>query len=267
MVIRYMGRRYTDEDIIKHTKEVKSIAGLLRRLGLRPMGGNYDSIKRQLVRLEVNTEHWTGQGWNKNEQLKNWDDYIKPSTLKKILLKDRGHRCESCEQTIWMDSKIPLELEHIDGDRLNNKKENLKLLCCNCHALTNTWRGRKLKGITQVGKRVNNCLECGTEVYRTSKRCVACSNMKLDKHCKKQPNREYKCLDCGVGICSRATRCTSCSLNQRKKFNPSYEELKQKVCIEKIPYTKLGTHYGVSDNAIRKRCLKFNIDPKTRKCT
>lgn len=42
-----------------------------------------------------------------------------------------------------MGEKIPLEIEHVDGDRTNNELANLKLLCCNCHALTPTWRRRK----------------------------------------------------------------------------------------------------------------------------
>lgn len=62
---------------------------------------------------------------------------------KGLLIRERGHVCESCKNTEWLDSPIPLELEHTDGDNNNNTKENLKLLCCNCHALTPTWRRRK----------------------------------------------------------------------------------------------------------------------------
>ncbi len=38
-----------------------------------------------------------------------------------------------------------MELDHIDGDNKNNLKENLRLLCPNCHAKTPTWRKRKVK--------------------------------------------------------------------------------------------------------------------------
>ena len=70
---------------------------------------------------------------------------------KAALLSERGHRCESCNLTEWKDQPIPLELEHTDGDNQNHTRENLKLLCCNCHALTPTWRGRnKNFGITKV---------------------------------------------------------------------------------------------------------------------
>jgi uncharacterized membrane protein len=45
-----------------------------------------------------------------------------------------------------MGIAIPLEMEHIDGDSKNNVRDNLKLLCPNCHAQTPTWRRRKTSG-------------------------------------------------------------------------------------------------------------------------
>lgn len=61
---------------------------------------------------------------------------------KAVLIKERGHRCECCGLTEWMGNKITLELEHVDGDNQNNVKDNLKLLCPNCHSYTDTWKGR-----------------------------------------------------------------------------------------------------------------------------
>ena len=40
--------------------------------------------------------------------------------------------------------KIPLEVHHLDGDRMNNELSNLQLLCPNCHALTENWRGKNI---------------------------------------------------------------------------------------------------------------------------
>jgi hypothetical protein len=63
---------------------------------------------------------------------------------KKLLLAERGYKCEECNLIEWMKKPIPLELEHVDGDGKNNVRENLKLLCCNCHAQTPTWRRKKV---------------------------------------------------------------------------------------------------------------------------
>ena len=51
-------------------------------------------------------------------------------------------RCAACGLTHWRGGRIPLELDHIDGDRENNELHNVRLVCPNCHALTPTYRGR-----------------------------------------------------------------------------------------------------------------------------
>jgi hypothetical protein len=60
---------------------------------------------------------------------------------KRILLETRGHRCERCGLTEWLEQPIPLELHHMDGDSDNNAEENLQLLCPNCHAFTDNYKG------------------------------------------------------------------------------------------------------------------------------
>ena len=65
---------------------------------------------------------------------------------KLALIDERGHMCECCKNTSWMNKPITIELDHIDGDNKNNKKENLKLLCPNCHSQTTTWRRAKNPG-------------------------------------------------------------------------------------------------------------------------
>jgi 5-methylcytosine-specific restriction endonuclease McrA len=64
---------------------------------------------------------------------------------KRVLITERGHICESCKNTEWLNEPIPIELEHIDGNNKNNVKENLQLLCPNCHAKTSTYRGKNAR--------------------------------------------------------------------------------------------------------------------------
>lgn len=47
-------------------------------------------------------------------------------------------RCSRCLREDWQGKLIPLELDHVNGDRDDNRLENLRLLCPNCHALTDT---------------------------------------------------------------------------------------------------------------------------------
>ena len=51
-------------------------------------------------------------------------------------------KCENCLLTEWLECKVPLELHHIDGNKINNQLCNLQLLCPNCHTLTENYRGK-----------------------------------------------------------------------------------------------------------------------------
>lgn len=53
-------------------------------------------------------------------------------------------RCGVCMLTDWLGRPIPLELDHVDGDRENNLLDNLRLICPNCHAMTPTYRGKNM---------------------------------------------------------------------------------------------------------------------------
>ncbi|CAB4162998.1 HNHc domain containing protein [uncultured Caudovirales phage] len=79
--------------------------------------------------------------WNKNNFNADFS-YNGKGSHKKVLILERGHRCESCNLESWFNEPIPLELEHCDGVNVNNTKENLLLLCPNCHAKTRFCRGR-----------------------------------------------------------------------------------------------------------------------------
>ena len=54
----------------------------------------------------------------------------------------KEYKCECCGLTTWLGKPIPLELHHKDGDRTNNQLENFELLCPNCHAFTDSYRGK-----------------------------------------------------------------------------------------------------------------------------
>lgn len=61
---------------------------------------------------------------------------------KKFLIDENGWKCEWCKNSIWLDNPIPLEIDHIDGNHKNNSKNNFRLLCPNCHALTPTYKSK-----------------------------------------------------------------------------------------------------------------------------
>lgn len=136
-------RNYSEEDIKESVKTSLSLSEVLRKLNIKPIGGNFDTLKRRLAKLEIDTSHFTGQLWSKGKTVKDWADYKKNKGRKNFLIIERGHQCEDCKNTHWKDQLIMLELHHINGDRVDNRSENLQLLCCNCHATTHNWRNKK----------------------------------------------------------------------------------------------------------------------------
>ena len=70
--------------------------------------------------------------------------------LKKRLLKENvfENKCDVCGITEWNGSELNMELDHIDGNRTNHKIQNLRMICPNCHAQTDTYRSKNIKNKT-----------------------------------------------------------------------------------------------------------------------
>jgi hypothetical protein len=70
--------------------------------------------------------------------------------IKRNLIEEKGYKCETCHIADWNNLSICLEMDHIDGNNLNNHPTNLRLLCPNCHSQTSTFRGRNINGKSKV---------------------------------------------------------------------------------------------------------------------
>ena len=147
--------KYSIDDVRKAVAENKSIAGVLRQLGLRPIGGNYRTIKKIISVNSIDSSHFTGQGWNvglgfkPNKAIGDSEVFTENSIYKcSWRLRERYKKvtgissCEYCGLSEWMGRPIPLEIHHVNGNNTDNRIENLQLICPNCHALTNYYRGR-----------------------------------------------------------------------------------------------------------------------------
>ena len=135
-----MNKKYTKELLEPVVKNSISYAECLKKLNLIVAGGNYSNLQRNIKKFNIDTSHMLHNAHNLNKEIKPFEDLIKPASIKRRLVSKNGHICESCGLSKWLDEPIPLELHHIDGDNRNNSKENLQVLCPNCHAQTDTWR-------------------------------------------------------------------------------------------------------------------------------
>lgn len=152
-------RSWTTEQLKIATQNSLSLRQVLIKLGLREAGGNYEQIKKYLKEEQINTEQFKGRAWNKGlrgigkpliaiQKILVKDSYFQSFKLKKRLFTE-GLKFPYCEECGWArkteDGYLPLELDHINGDRHDNRLENLRILCPNCHSLKPTHRGRNRK--------------------------------------------------------------------------------------------------------------------------
>ena len=190
-----------------------------------------------------------------------------------------------------MGKEIPLEVHHVDGDRLNNELTNLQLLCPNCHAQTDNYCGRKDAARKRISdEQLAEALKSTTSIRKAlmmlgvnydAKSWYARARAVIEKYgiIQKLPEQVHEdkdkninkprkcCVRCGgpVSHNAKTCMCRKCYEETYAKDGityPSKEELEKD--IHSLPFLQIGKKYGVSDNAVRKWCRKYNL-PATRK--
>lgn len=92
-----------------------------------------------------------------NDRVHNWihnsDSATSKGTIKRYLTEQHGYNCSICGINNWNNKTIVLEIEHKDGNSLNNHISNLCLICPNCHSQTDTYKGKN-KGKGRHARRI-----------------------------------------------------------------------------------------------------------------
>jgi 5-methylcytosine-specific restriction endonuclease McrA len=152
-------RHLPPETLVAAVAAAKSYRSAVRSLGYAGTPSETRWLQRQVTAAGLDTSHFTGQGWRGGRQFQPsvpLESYLRrgslvtTDTLRRRLLREGvlPRCCARCGLREWNGQSIPLELDHISGDRADNRLANLRILCPNCHAQTPTYRGRNRGAIS-----------------------------------------------------------------------------------------------------------------------
>jgi HNH endonuclease len=201
-----------------------------------PSGGNPKTLQKYARVWGIPTDHFdpaiARRRANARRTRSLEEILVQRSTYNRGNLKQRLYRaglkqpvCELCGQDeVWHGRRMSMILDHINGDRSDNRLENLQIVCANCAATLET--------------------HCGKNVTRKSqtRACAHCGRTFRPKHAVQR----YCSHPCSI----HSPRHVSARPRKRVVERPPYEQLMREIA--ETNYSAVGRKYGVSDNAIRK---------------
>lgn len=144
--------RHSEATLREAVAASASISEVLRRMGISPVGGNHTHISRRITALGLDTSHFAQRRGGPKGARGNplilgspEEGRTRGERLRRELVKTGlALECAMCGTgPEWNGEPLRLEVDHVNGDWWDNRPENLRLLCPNCHAVTDTYRGRR----------------------------------------------------------------------------------------------------------------------------
>lgn len=215
--------------------ECNNLSEIIEKSGARVNGTTYRTLHKRIAKEKIDISHIPiGPNANKGRKKGEWKRPIEyylcrkrissGINLKKRLIEEGllKEECAVCKlKPMWNNEKLVLQLDHIDGDFINNTLENLRLICPNCHSQTKTFAGRNVKR----DKLVNTCEKCFAPICQKAILCRTCNHEKMRK--------------------------------ERVKFDISREELK-KLSNTYSAY-KIAEMFNVGQTTVLRRMKQYNL--------
>jgi hypothetical protein len=239
-----LSTKYTKDDILKAVLKAECMSDVMRNLNLLPQSGHFTNIKNRIKEYNIDTSHFLSAIEIRKQRTngKSGNLFVQRPLNEILIILDKGKKldnrnlkkrlinegifqncCNNCGiSDIWMGKKLSLEPDHINGINNDYRLVNLRLLCPNCHAISDTYCSKNRKSAIRVEK---FCIRCNRQFFDGRRDKNYCSN-----ECRYANSHHIKELD-------------------------TYTEIKLEV--KKNGYVATGKKHGVSDNAIRKWLKTF----------
>jgi hypothetical protein len=245
MEYKKMFSDYTSKELIDTINKCNSIKKITEELNLHASYSKY--IKAFIDTNNIDISHFEKNSGSISRKIPIQDRLVKngknvkSDTIKNYIVKNNivENKCSICNlEPMWNGKKLTLQLDHINGDHYDNRVENLRLICPNCHTQTDTFTGKSLRKYA-----IKNCSTCNTILKKdnTTMKCIKC--ITDEKHlciiCKKESRHSNK------------SRCNGCL-----KI-----EVEKKYCI----YCKEEIHNTTNYEGYHKKCYKNNKIVKMNK--
>lgn len=255
--------KYSKELMEEAAKNAYSITQVCKNIGLSPVGGNLNTVKKKLQLYNIDTSHFTGQRWNKGlkhinktaiyklEDILQENINYSSDTLKKRLIAE-GYKESKCEVCGYEEN---LELHHINGNHYDNHLENLQILCPNCHAKTDNFRNRN-------SKKEQNLINL-SDKYKKDHMCI-CKNCNKEFYSDRTDRtRKFCCRECYTEYLKRIQSGENLELLQDNTNIENVLLLTEENLLKEIPnhnnMTSLAKVFNVSRPTIRKYLDQYGL--------
>lgn len=224
--------QYSKEELENIVKSSNNLREVILKLGYSTAGGsNSATVKNRIQKYNIDTSHFTS---NKGTIRTVENIFIENSTATQKVMRDwyiKGeyseYKCSICgQEPEWQGKPLTLILDHINGHNTDHRLENLRWVCPNCNQQLDTTGYKKMR-------------------------------------VKEKLQKKYYCIDCGKEISCNAKRCHKCASKAQRVVTKKITREELKSLIRTQSFVQIGKDYGVTDNAIRRWCDRFDL-PRTK---